>query len=99
MKKVLLEWTTQEELTTLIKHLLDESLERYFHKPEKPAVSGYYTRKEVAKLLRISLPTLHEYSKHDILIGYRIGGRVLYKISEVEQAVAGINTLKYKRGL
>ena len=99
MKKVLLEWTSLEELRALIKDLLDESLQRISQKPEKPATSGYYTRKEVAKLLRISLPTLHEYTKHGILIGYRIGRRVLYRVSEVEQAVAAINTFKYKRSL
>ncbi len=47
----------------------------------------YLTRKEVASYLQISLPTLHEYSKKEILKSYRIGSKVRYKASEVETAL------------
>lgn len=58
----------------------------------------YATRKEVAKALHISLPTLNELTKSGILIGYRIQGRVLYKWIEVDQALTRIESIKYKRG-
>ncbi len=60
--------------------------------------SKYATRKDVAKALHISLPTLNELTKSGILIGYRIQGRVLYKWDEVDQALTRIETIKYKRG-
>jgi excisionase family DNA binding protein len=47
----------------------------------------YLTRKEVANYLQISLPTLHEYSKREILKSYRIGSKVRYKASEVAKAL------------
>jgi excisionase family DNA binding protein len=47
----------------------------------------YLTRKEVASYLQISLPTLHEYSKKEILKSYRIGSKVRYRASEVENAL------------
>ena len=47
----------------------------------------YLSRKEVAKMLKISLPTLNEWSKQGILQSYKKGNRVLYKTSEIEEAV------------
>ena len=41
------------------------------------------TRNEVSDMLRISLPTLYNYTKLRILKSYRLGSRVLYKKSEV----------------
>jgi hypothetical protein len=38
-------------------------------------------------MLKISLPTLNEYTKKRILTGYRVGVRVLYKQSEIELAL------------
>ena len=40
----------------------------------------YLTRKEAAALLKISLPTLNEYTKAGRIPGFRIGYRVLYKL-------------------
>lgn len=59
----------------------------------------YGTRKEVAKELKISLPTLTEHTKNGTLKGYRIGGRVLYKWNEVFESLELIQSLKYKRGV
>ena len=47
----------------------------------------YKTRKETAEMLSISLPTLNSYTKKKILLGYRLGRRVLYKESEIEKAL------------
>ena len=59
----------------------------------------YGTRKEVAKTLRISLPTLNSLTyKYNILKGYRLKGRVLYKWAEVDKALTVIETKSYLRG-
>lgn len=50
-------------------------------------IATYFTRKEVALLLKISLPTLNELTKKGKLVSYRIGTRVLYKIEEVHLAL------------
>jgi excisionase family DNA binding protein len=57
------------------------------------------TRKETAKLLCISLPTLNEWTKTGILKAHRIGNRVLYKEKEVIEALVEVQTLKNGRGL
>jgi len=53
---------------------------------------------QVAKLLRISLPTLNEWSKQGIVQSYRIGSRILYKKEEIETSIKEVRNLKYKRG-
>lgn len=49
------------------------------------------TRKQVAKLLNISLPTLHAWSKNKVLNPFRIGNQVRYKENEVLEALQAIN--------
>ncbi len=46
----------------------------------------FLTRKEAARRLNISLPTLHSYSKAGITPRHYLGNRVLYKASEIELA-------------
>lgn len=56
----------------------------------------YLTRKEAAKVLSISLPTLNEWTKDGKVIGYRISSRVRYKRAELETALTQISTSKTK---
>ncbi|WP_262884008.1 helix-turn-helix domain-containing protein [Muricauda hadalis] len=56
------------------------------------------TRKETAKLLCISLPTLNDWTKTGIVKAHRIGNRVLYKEQEVLEALNEVRTLKTGRG-
>ena len=81
-----------DQLATLIA----EKLLPYFplQTTEQPKKEEYRTRKETAQILRLSLPTLNQYTKKRILNGYRFGVRVLYKQSEIELALSQI---KYGR--
>ncbi len=45
------------------------------------------TREETAKLLSVSLVTLWDWTKKDIIPAYRIGNKVRYKKSEVLQSL------------
>src|SRR5688572_2939548 len=60
--------------------------------------SDYLSRKEVAKLLKITLPTLHDWTKLGILKSYKMGTRVLYKESEVKEALEKVPSFKHKKG-
>ena len=55
------------------------------------------SRKDTAELLCISLPTLNQWTKDGVIIGYRIGNRVLYKLEDITSALSQIKTLKFKR--
>ena len=58
----------------------------------------FYTRKETAKLLRITLPTLHRLTKEGILKSKKISGRVLYYSDAIDEAIQQKTVFKYKRG-
>ena len=84
-----------------IKKVLREVLEEKSNDFTKPVISEdqkYLSRKEVAKLLKISLTTLNDWSKQGIVQAYRIGNRVLYKKKEIEDSVSKVQSFKYKRG-
>ncbi len=60
--------------------------------------SGYLSRKEVANLLKITLPTLHDWTKLNYLKAYKMGTRVLYKESEVIETLERVPSFKHKKG-
>jgi excisionase family DNA binding protein len=51
----------------------------------------YLTRREVAKILKISLVTLTDWNNKGILKPYRLGNLIRYKQSELDQALISIN--------
>jgi len=53
----------------------------------EPESEEYMTRKQVCDLLKFCLTTLYYRTKAGVLTSYRIGGKVLYKRSEVEAAL------------
>lgn len=61
---------------------------------KKEPPTSYMTRKEVVDLLRITMPTLHSWTKEGLIPSYRIGNRVLFKKDEVLKAVSA---RKYRR--
>jgi excisionase family DNA binding protein len=74
--------------------LIDMRLNKRFNavttylQPKEPEV--YLTRKEVAKLLSVNISTVHNLTVKSILQKYQIGGNVLYKRAEVENAIVKI---------
>ena len=92
---VILESLTQDELKDLISGIFDEKLKSFQPTQEYP--DKYLTRQEVATKLRITFPTLHKLTNNGTLIAYRIGGRVLYKKSDVEDSLTEVRAAKHKR--
>lgn len=59
----------------------------------------YLSRKEVAKTLQVSLPTLRQYVMRGIIQSHRIGKRILFKSQEVEKALTAVTMHnKYRKG-
>jgi len=90
MSQILLTNLTPVQLKELV---LDALRELMPIQPQKNLTSAndaekYLTRKEVANYLQISLPTLHDYSKRQILKSYKIGNKVRYKASEVIESLS-----------
>jgi excisionase family DNA binding protein len=87
---------TVNDLLLQIEQVIDAKLS-VAPKPQENQ-SGYYSRKEVAKLLKITLPTLHDWTKQGLLKSYKIGTRVLYKPLEVKDALEKSISFKHKKG-
>lgn len=66
---------------------VDERLERFEKKFQPKEPTEYLTRQEVAKLLKVDLSTVHNWSKGGKLRKYGIGHKVYYKRTEVENAI------------
>jgi len=86
----------QKQLSKLITETLRTELNEHFQSAGNSS-EEYLTREETAQLLKITLSTLHSYTKKGTLKGYRLDGRVLYKRSEVEAAPKPIPISKYRR--
>jgi excisionase family DNA binding protein len=84
------------ELLSQIEQIIDKRLSALA--PPKEDASEYITRKDVAQSLKITLPTLHDWTKLGWLKSYKMGNRVLYKKSEVEGALEGVIAQKHKKG-
>lgn len=85
-----------DELVAAISNSVAEKLQSLpAPQPSEPTTPGstlekYLTRKNTAERLGISLPTLTKYTKQEIVKGYRVGARVLYKHSEIDSCLMKI---------
>jgi excisionase family DNA binding protein len=88
MSQILLNQITPEQLEQQIvngikSHLID--LKNFFQPQQVP--TEYLTRKEVAKLLKVDLSTIHNWTKSGNLISHMLVGRVYYKRNEIDEAM------------
>lgn len=58
----------------------------------------FYTRKETADLLHVTLPTLARLTKDGLITCKRVGTRVLYESNAIDEAVKQRVIFKYRRG-
>ena len=98
MTEITLYGINLNELLEKIGELIDEKVLRSQEDATKNP-SKFISRNEVATLLKISLPTLNEWSKLGWLISYKMGNRVLYKAEEVEKAICKLTSYKHKKGV
>ncbi len=96
MTQILLTGIDLNELLEKIASIVEDKIKG--NKPEMPKSGNYLSRNEVCSLLKISLPTLNDWTKIGRLQSYKIGNRVLYKQDEIETALVNLATYKFKRG-
>lgn len=92
-KPILLIPYSLDEFTGIIHSSVEEALKRF--NPQPPQTEQFLTRKETAYKLKISLVTLNDWTKRGMIQSYIIGGRVLYKESEIEKSLHQVRTVKY----
>jgi excisionase family DNA binding protein len=95
MNQILLNGIDLKDLLDSIGQLIDKKLQQV--KSNDVDETHYLTRTEVSKLLKISLPTLNEWTKLGRLQSYKIGNRVLYRQADVENSLHKVAAHKYKK--
>lgn len=96
MAKITLQTFEVSDLEKAVFNSFKKILKDYplFQKKEKLEL---LSRKDASKLLCISLPTLHQWTKDGVINAYRIGNRVLYKLEDINNALTQIKTLKFNK--
>lgn len=86
----------KELLKSVIREVVQEIMEKTtevdsqkenFSTCVKPIEDEFLTRNEVSQKLKVSLVTLNNWQKNEILIPFKIGKRILYKLDDVEKAM------------
>lgn len=95
MTKVILNSIELSDIRKEIESIFADNLEHFIVKEKKELI--LMSRKETAKYLCISLPTLHDWTKNGIIKAHRIGNRVLYKLNDIHQALEEVK-ITIKRG-
>lgn len=95
MDNLILSTYTPEQLTGIINNAVTEAVKNIKIDTSTPQSEKLLTRKETADKLKISLVTLNDWTKRGLIQSYIIGGRVLYKDSEIEASLYKTQTVKY----
>lgn len=96
MGKIFLQSLELSDIKKVIEEVLDNKISK-LSLPKNQNTNILLSRKETAKLLCISLPTLNEWTKTGMVKAHRIGNRVLYKENEVLEALNEVRTLRSER--
>jgi len=86
------------QLETLIDNAVGKAIKDYSTKLQKVETNPeYYTRRQVAEKLHLSLGTLDQYVKCGLITSYKIGNRVLFKSDEINESLfESIQIQKFK---
>ena len=96
MAQLFLEGMTVDTLSDIIRETVRAEIGT--KQSVSPSVEDkYLTRKEAATRLKVSLVTLTEWVNRSRLKAYKIGGRVLFRETDIKEALAQIVPLKHKR--
>lgn len=93
MKRIYLDELKYEELLEGFKKVLQCELQNFINKcGHEDEADELLTRRDVAALLKVSLPTLHDWVKRGVIPTYRIEGNIRFKKSEVLKCLNKIKT-------
>jgi excisionase family DNA binding protein len=84
-----------EHLRPIIKAEVNNALEAFNRQLEaKPKDDNFYTRKETAKKLNVSLVTLTKHVYEGKITAHRVGHRVLFKAEDINNCLNKIKTVR-----
>lgn len=87
MEHIILQGIKLEDFLYQIEKTIEKKVNETLEHLKQKDDWRYITRAEAAKILKITLPTLHNYILEGRVISYRIGKRILIRTDELESAV------------
>ena len=87
MQQVQFYSVTPEQLSNAIIEGVNSQLENFKKHFEPKQPKTYLSRAEVSKMLNVSFVTLNKWNKSGKLKAVGIGGRVLYRQSDIDNAI------------
>ena len=98
-KEIFLSGMTADQLSEMIRESLRDELRQLHPEPSAETPNcrpspHFRPRRETARRLRISLVTLNDWVNRGRIRAHKIGGRVLFRDSEVEAALHRIVPIK-----
>lgn len=83
-----------------LKNIISQAISEHLGKstPAPLVDVGYHSRKETAKILHVSLPTLDKYTESGMIRGSRFGRRILYSLDDITTSLKQIQNVKFRRG-
>lgn len=96
MQQIILQGISLEDFLLEVEKTIEKKVNEKLDQLKQNTKWEYITRKDAAELLKITLPTLHNYIKEGKISSYRIGSRVLLRSDEVENSAIKRN-FKYTR--
>ena len=90
---------TQQIVMGFISPNFDEMIDRVSERVVSASKQEpkFYTLKEAAEILHVTLPTLARITKDGLLISKRVGSRILYEADAIDEAVKKQVIFKYRR--
>lgn len=90
---------TQQIVMGFISPIIDEIVDRVSERvlAASKKEPKFYTRKEAAEILHVTLPTLARITKDGLLASKRVGSRILYEADAIDEAVKKQVVFKYRR--
>ena len=85
-KNLFLSGLTPQEFQEMLINSLEQVIKPLVSAKESRSTE-LLTRKEAARLLRISLPTLADWTQQGIIYAIRMGRRVFYLVSDIQNAL------------
>ena len=96
-KKIILFPVSVEELQNIISEAVKTEIGKLPKVNHSDQFHEFISRKEAAKFLKISLPTLTDYIMRSIIPAYRIGNNVRLRKDEVVNSLVKIDTIKHRK--
>lgn len=97
MEQIKIVHITMDELNAMMVKVVTDEIDKVKKSLTKASKrSEYLTKKEVAKKLKISIGTLDNWIRDDKIPFHKIGRRVLFKESEIEESINQLKNDKYE---